>query len=88
MISGTSKIWSKSGPVDLLIITKMLKTIQEIMESSWENISFFVNMGLKNSKIVEKMYVLGTIFVRFVFGFCEKLNTHVDNIFVEMRIGK
>ena len=29
MISGTSKIWSKSGPVDLPTITKMLQAIQE-----------------------------------------------------------
>ena len=29
MILGTSKIWSKSGPGDLLIITKMLQKIQE-----------------------------------------------------------
>ena len=29
MMSGTSKIWSKSGPVSLRIITKMLQQIQE-----------------------------------------------------------
>mgnify|MGYP000545237356 CR=1 FL=1 len=29
MISGTQKIWSKSGPVDLITITKMLQNIQE-----------------------------------------------------------
>ena len=29
MISGTSNIWSTSGPVDLLIITKMAQTIQD-----------------------------------------------------------
>ena len=29
MIRGTSKIWSKTGPVDLLIITEMLQRIQE-----------------------------------------------------------
>ena len=29
MISGTSKIWLKSGPVDFLTITKMLQKIEE-----------------------------------------------------------
>ena len=55
MISRTSNIWSKSGPADLLIITKMAQTIQEKMESSWKNI-MYVNLGL----IFEKLYVLGT----------------------------
>ena len=30
MISGTSKIWSKSRPVDLLIITRILQTTKKI----------------------------------------------------------
>ena len=49
MISGTSKIWTKSGPVDLVIITKMLQNIQENMESSWKHI-IFTNLGRKKSK--------------------------------------
>ena len=68
MMSGTSKIWSKSGPGHLLTITKMLQKIQGNMESSWTNI-VYVNMGLKKSKLFKKMYVLGTIlFACFSFG--------------------
>ena len=38
MILGTSKIWSKSGPGDLLTITKMLqRNTRKIMESTgWQ----------------------------------------------------
>ena len=36
MISGTLKIHSTSGPVDLLTITKILQKIHEIMGASWK----------------------------------------------------
>ena len=49
MISGTSKKMSKSGPVALLSITKMLKKTKEIMESSWKHI-IYVNMGLNKNR--------------------------------------
>ena len=60
MISGTSKIWSKPGPVDLPIITKMSQNIQEqlwnplgkIWFSSIWDAFFFGNF--------RNMYVLGT----------------------------
>ena len=68
MISETSNIWLNPGPGDLLIITKMLQKIQEIMESSWTNI-IYVNMGLnKFRKSSEQMYVLGANFF-FVLEF-------------------
>ena len=45
MISGTSKILSKSGPVALLIITRMLQKIQEEL---WDHPGkiIYVNLGL------------------------------------------
>jgi hypothetical protein len=91
MISGTSKILSKSGPVDLLIITKNVSNnTRKFMESSWENI-IYVNMGLKKSNMFEKMYVIGTIFFRFLFclSVFVKGSVHILEIFlVEMRIEK
>ena len=55
MISGTSEIWSKSGPVALLTITKMVQRIQEkyriVLETYYlcqygtqTNLSFFENV--------------------------------------------
>ena len=71
MIPGTSKILSKSGPVDLLTITKMLQTIQEnygiILGTS-----YFVNFGTQKTKTFEELYVLGTIgfSIVFIFNLC------------------
>ena len=79
MISGTSKIWSKSGPVDLLIITKMLQKIQENYGIILENI-MFVNLGLTKFRFVRKMYVLGTIFVRCRFVVFVEIRIHVFKI--------
>ena len=75
MIPGTSKILSKSGPGDLLIITKMLQKIQEKYGIILEKY-YFVNMGLKNFENFRNLYVLGTICFRFFrlfrfFVFCE-----------------
>ena len=51
MISGTSKIWSKSWPVTLLTITKILQKIQENMGSSLKTIvvSYLNFMELPNN---------------------------------------
>ncbi len=49
MTLGISEMLSKSGPVDLLTITKILQTIQENMGTSWKHI-IFVNMGTENEK--------------------------------------
>ena len=62
------------------------------MESSWKNM-FYVNLGLKQFKKLEKMCVLGTMyfstFVRFPFSFfCGNTITYFENHFVEMRIEK
>ena len=46
----------------------------------------YVNMGLIFSKILEKMYVQGTIFVSMFSFFREMLNTYSWNIFTKMRI--
>ena len=50
MISGTSKIWSKSGPVDLLIITEMLQEIQENYGGILKSI-IFTYMDFKKCQI-------------------------------------
>ena len=47
MISGTSKNWSKSGPVDLLTITKMAQRIQETL---WEHPAKILFMSILDSK--------------------------------------
>ena len=61
MISGTSKNWSKSGPVDLLTVTKMLQILQENMEHAGENI-IVVRMGLKKiCFFLKKMCVIVTM---------------------------
>ena len=54
MILGTSKIWSKSGPVDLLTITKLAQKIQENMEPYWKHI-IFANLVLKKIKKIRKV---------------------------------
>ena len=46
MIPGTSKIWSKSGPVTLLTIAKMLQKIQETMDTY-----YFCQFGTHNISI-------------------------------------
>ena len=56
MISGTSKIWSKSGPVDLLIITKNASKNTRSYGNILENI-IFVNMGLKKIENFRKTNV-------------------------------
>ena len=71
MISGTSTFLSKSGPVNLLTITKMLQTIQEHMETSWTNI-IVVNLGLTKILNFSKMYVLGIMSLRFPSDFLVK----------------
>ena len=53
MILGTSKILSKSGPVDLLTITNMLQKIQEKYGIILENI-IYANLGLKNRTFPRK----------------------------------
>ena len=50
MILGTSKIWSKSGPGDLLIITKMLQKIQEKLWNHPGKILFMSIWDSQNSK--------------------------------------
>ena len=78
MISGTSKIWSKSGPVDLLTITKMLQRIQEKYGIILEQY-YICQSGTKKSKSFEEMYVLGArVFVFPVF--CGLLSTYSLNI--------
>ena len=53
MIFGTSICLSKSGPVDLLTITKMLQRIQEKYGDILEHI-IFVNLGLMFLKMFEQ----------------------------------
>ena len=62
MISGTSKTWSKSGPVDLLTITKMLSKIQDNYGHILENI-IFVNLGLKKLKTFENICPMYHVFL-------------------------
>ena len=67
MISGTSTIWSKSGPVALLIITKMLQTIQEKL---WNHPGTILFMSIWDSTKIEhfrNIYVIGTVFSVFRF---------------------
>ena len=52
MISGTSKFLSKSGPVDQLITTKLLQTIQKMWKHPWNEL-FFISENLKISKLSE-----------------------------------
>ena len=83
MNSGTSKIWLKSGPGDLLIITKMLHKIQENMESSWENI-IYVNLGLKQiehfrENVCPKYHMFSFVYLCFSF-FCVFGRTHLKTI--------
>ena len=46
MVSGTSKLLSKYGPVDLLSIAKMLQKIMKMRDDSW-NILFFTSENLE-----------------------------------------
>ena len=71
MISGTSKIWSKSGPGDLRIITKML---QELQEKLWHHPGKILVLSIWDIKFFENfrnLYVLGTmcVFSSFFFRF-------------------
>ena len=72
MIPGTSKIWSKSGPGALLIITKMLqRNTRTIMKSSWKNI-IFVNLGLTKLRkcpksVCPRYQVFSMCVFRFLF---------------------
>ena len=77
MIWGTSNIWSKSGPVALLTITKMLHKIQENMESSWKKI-IYVNQGLKKSNTFKNVCHRYNVFV-FLFCFL-KVWVHISKI--------
>ena len=49
MILGISKIWKKTGPVDLLIITKCLKKYKKLWNHPGKN-TIYVNTGLKKSQ--------------------------------------
>ena len=83
MISGTSKTWSKSGPVALLIITKMLQPIQENYGIILENI-MYANMGLKQ---IESSKSVCPRYHGVSFSFCGKLSTYFENNSTKMRIG-
>ena len=67
MISGTSKIWSKIGPVDLIDITELLKKLQENMGTSSTHIIFISeNLEIRKLSIVLKgIYTI--CFVCFLF---------------------
>ena len=54
MISGTSKILSKSGPGDLLIITKMLQKIQEKL---WNHPGNILSMSILDLKKFENFSI-------------------------------
>ena len=91
MISGTSKICSKFGPVDLLSITKRLQRIQDKLWNHPGKYDICQSGTQQISKSFEKMYVSGTTCVEFrfvVIVFCEQMSTYVENLFVEMRIGR
>ena len=76
MVSGTSKKWSKSGPVALLIITKMLQTIQENYGIILEKY-YLCQYGTQKLKKLEKCMS----YVPCFCFFCEN-----EYSFVEMRI--
>ena len=67
MILGTSKTWSKSGPADLLTITRIAQRIQEKYGIILEPY-YLCQYGTQKSKIFEQMYVLGTMCLR-LFAF-------------------
>ena len=48
MISGTTNIFTKSGPVDPVFITKMLHTIKEELREHLLNILFSVSQHFGN----------------------------------------
>ena len=87
MVSGTSQIWSKSGPVDLLIITKMLQKKQEKLWKDPEPNIIYVNLGLKKENprtVCHRYYILR--FSMLLLMFCVFLNTYFENKFTKMRI--
>ena len=55
MILGTSKIWSKSGPADLLTITKMAQNIQEKL---WNHPGQILFMSIWDSQNSENFSIL------------------------------
>ena len=69
MISGTSNILLKSGPGDLLTITKMLQKIQEKYGIILEKYYLCQYGTHKILKTFGKLHVLGTIFSDFVSDF-------------------
>ena len=79
---------SKSGPVDLLTVTRMLQQIQEKYGNILEHISY-VNMGIKNVDVFEKVCPRYHVFRFLMFLFvCGIWNTYFKNNCVEMRIEK
>ena len=70
MISGTSKIWSKSGPGELRIITKMA---QEIQEKIWNHPGKILSMSIWDSKqfgsFQENVCPMYNIFFDLLFSF-------------------
>ena len=91
MISGTANIWSKSGPVNLLTITKMLQKIQEkygVILEKYYLCQYWTQQDATNRESVcHRYHIFQCIFRVFPF-FCEHLITYFANIFVEMRIEK
>ena len=69
MISGTSKCLSKSGPIDLLIITDMSNKIQENL---WNQPGEILCMSILDptNRFFREMYVLGTICFRVLVPIC------------------
>ena len=75
MILGTSKIWSKYGPVDLLTITKMLQNIQEKYGTVLDK--YYLCQSGTQKNVFFLMYVLGTISgFRLFEMFCENVSTY------------
>ena len=78
MISGTSKILSISGPVDLLTITRMLQQIQETSGNILDTF-YFCKSGNNKLKLIEKCKSYASL-----FGLSLKFRVHhFCNIFCE-----
>ena len=84
MIFGTSKIWSKSGPMYLLTITNMLQKIQENYGITLGKY-YWCQYGTQTYIFRKCMSYVPCFFCVFSF-FCRILNTYSWNIFTKMRI--
>ena len=81
-ISGTSKIWSKSAPIDLLTITKMLQTIQGNY-GPWNHPGKILLLSIWDSrhfKMFEKVCPRYHVFRSLFFAFFVEMRVHILKI--------